>query len=301
MEEVLNIKKSDRKKISIFGYSIWRLIAYFLIYSVIGLIIETIFGVITKGVVESRQNFLYGPFCSIYGVGAIVMILFLKFFNKNNNTLFIGGCIIGSLTEYIISYLGEIFFNIVWWDYSDIPVNVNGRICVLYSIFWGLLAIYLISYVNPKIDKLLNFIKGKFSEKTLKIVIIFFVIFLIFNFFISSFALKLFYIRVIHNNDLKVENRVEIEQQYKDIEENEIMKKIIEIFFDDQRMIQTYPNLKVIDLDGKVWYFTEFFPDIQPYFYKFNTTFRKEIESIFNSFNPLNEVSNNEIKIVNEV
>ena len=59
------------------------------------------------------------------------------------------GFIIGSLTEYIISYLGEIFFNVVWWDYSNMPVNLNGRICVFYSIFWGLLAIYLVSYINP--------------------------------------------------------------------------------------------------------------------------------------------------------
>ena len=74
------------------------------------------------------------------------------------------------------------------------------------------------------------------------------------------------------------------------------MKKIIEIFFNDKRMIQTYPNLKVIDLDGKVWYFTEFLPDIQPYFYKFNTDFKKEIETIF-KFKPQNEVN----RIVNEV
>ena len=291
MRKSLNVAKDEEKRFRIFGYSIWRLVAYFLIYSVIGLAIETVFGVITKGVVESRQNFLYGPFCSIYGVGAIVMIIFLnKFFKKNNNTLFIGGVIIGSLTEYTISYLGEIFFNIVWWDYSDIPVNINGRICVLYSIFWGLLAIYLISYVNPKIDKLLNFIKNKFEERTLKIVIILFVIFLIFNFFISSFALKLFYVRVIYENDLKVENRAEIDKQYIDLKNNETMQWIIEFFFNDKRMIQTYPNLKVIDLDGKVWYFTEFFPGIQPYFYKFDTTIRQEIESIFN-FVPQNSLS----------
>lgn len=290
MEGALNAEKSTEKRFRILGYSIWRLIAYFLIYSVIGLAIETVFGIITKGVVESRQNFLYGPFCSIYGIGAVVMIIFLKFFNKNNNTLFIGGCIIGSLTEYTISYLGEIFFNIVWWDYSNIPVNINGRICVLYSIFWGLLAIYLISYVNPKIDKLLNFVKRKFSERTLKIVIILSVVFLIFNFFISSFALKLFYVRVIYDNNLNVENRAEIDKQYEDLKNNETMQKIIEIFFNDKRMITTYPNLKVIDLEGKVYYFTEFFPNIQPYFYKFDTTFRKEIESIFN-FQTKNEVN----------
>ena len=292
MEKTINVANNETKRKRIFGYSIWRLIAYFLVYSVLGLLLETVFGIITKGVVESRQNFLYGPFCAIYGIGAIVMLLFLKFFNKNNNTLFIGGFIIGSLTEYIISYLGEIFFNVVWWDYSDMPVNLNGRICVFYSIFWGLLAIYLVSYINPKVDKVLNFVKSRFTEKTLKIVLIGFVIFLIFNFFISSFALKLFYVRVIHDNDLQVENRAEIERDYQNIEQNETLKTIIEIFFNDKRMITTFPNLRVIDLDGKVWYFTEFFPDIQPYYYKFDTTIRKEIETIFKiqTANEVNEV-----------
>lgn len=281
MENTVNVANNETKRIRVFGYSIWRLIAYFLVYSVLGLLLETIFGIITKGVVESRQNFLYGPFCAIYGIGAIVMLLFLKFFNKNNNTLFLGGFIIGSLTEYIISYLGEIFFNVVWWDYSNMPVNLNGRICVFYSIFWGLLAIYLVSYINPKVDKILNFVKNRLEERTLKIILIGFVVFLIFNFFISSFALKLFYVRVIHDNDLQVENRAEIEKDYQNIEQNETLKTIIEIFFNDKRMITTFPNLRVIDLDGKVWYFTEFFPDIQPYYYKFNTTIRQEIETMF--------------------
>ena len=281
MENTVNVANNETKRIRVFGYSIWRLIAYFLVYSVLGLLLETVFGIITKGVVESRQNFLYGPFCAIYGIGAIVMLLFLKFFNKNNNTLFLGGFIIGSLTEYIISYLGEIFFNVVWWDYSNMPVNLNGRICVFYSIFWGLLAIYLVSYINPKVDKILNFVKNRLEERTLKIILIGFVVFLIFNFFISSFALKLFYVRVIHDNDLQVENRAEIEKDYQNIEQNETLKTIIEIFFNDKRMITTFPNLRVIDLDGKVWYFTEFFPDIQPYYYKFNTTIRQEIETMF--------------------
>ena len=72
------------------NFSIWRLIAYFIIYSVLGFFIETIFGLITKGVVESRKSFLYGPFCAIYGVGAVIMILSLNPFKDNNNRLFFG-------------------------------------------------------------------------------------------------------------------------------------------------------------------------------------------------------------------
>ena len=53
------MKKSKQE---IFKISIWKLCTYFVIYSVIGYIIETLFGIATKGVLESRQSFLYGPF-----------------------------------------------------------------------------------------------------------------------------------------------------------------------------------------------------------------------------------------------
>ena len=63
-----NISNSPKKRsFTIMGISIWRILAYFIIYSVLGYIIETIFGIVTKGVWESRQSFLYGRFCGIYG------------------------------------------------------------------------------------------------------------------------------------------------------------------------------------------------------------------------------------------
>lgn len=65
------MEKKEKEHIKICGISIWRILAYFVVYSVAGFIIETIFGLLTKGVLESRKSFLYGPFCSIYGLGAV--------------------------------------------------------------------------------------------------------------------------------------------------------------------------------------------------------------------------------------
>ena len=59
------MEKKEKEHIKICGISIWRILAYFVVYSVAGFIIETIFGLLTKGVLESRKSFLYGPFCSI--------------------------------------------------------------------------------------------------------------------------------------------------------------------------------------------------------------------------------------------
>lgn len=80
--------KNQKEEFKILGYNIWRIFGYFIIYSVVGYLLETAFGIVTKGVIESRKSFLYGPFCAIYGVGAAIMIIFLQFFNKNNNHLF---------------------------------------------------------------------------------------------------------------------------------------------------------------------------------------------------------------------
>lgn len=82
-------RNQSKKKFTIFGFTIIQILAYFIIYSIIGFVIETIFGLLTKGVVESRKSFLYGPFCGIYGLGAVVMIIGLQKFKKNNYTLFI--------------------------------------------------------------------------------------------------------------------------------------------------------------------------------------------------------------------
>lgn len=62
------MEEEIKKSFNILGFSIWKLATYFIIYSFLGYIIETIFGAFTKGVVESRQSFLYGPFCGIYGL-----------------------------------------------------------------------------------------------------------------------------------------------------------------------------------------------------------------------------------------
>lgn len=81
-EQIKNKTIEQKKKLTIMGLSVWRILAYFIIYSVVGYIIETIFGIITKGTWESRQSFLYGPFCAIYGLGAAIMIMFLHKYSK---------------------------------------------------------------------------------------------------------------------------------------------------------------------------------------------------------------------------
>ena len=265
-----NEENKAKKNKTIFGFSIWRLIAYFIIYSVLGFVIETAFGAVTKGVIESRKSFLYGPFCAIYGLGAVVMILCLQPFKKNNNTLFWGGFVVGSVIEYLVSLIGELIFHVIWWDYSDMPLNINGRVCVYFSIFWGLLGIYLVSYINPKIDKLINFIKRKISDKALKIIEMITAVFLIVDCLLTAYALKAFYIRMVKLHNINIGNVEMIDKEYDKIYGNKKKSDFIYKYWGDEKMIKTLPNLKLQDNDGKIVYFDSLLPDIQTYYYKFS-------------------------------
>ncbi len=261
-------KNIVKKKRTINGISIWRILAYFIIYSVLGYIIETIYGMITKGVWESRQSFLYGPFCGIYGLGAVVMIICLHKFTRKFNTLFVGGFIVGSIVEYVVSFVGEMLLGVKWWDYSNMPLNINGRICVYFSVFWGFLGIYLIASLNPKVDKIINWIKSKFKTyKALKTFVMTVFILLMIDCVSTAFAIEFFLVRMIVQNDIDVANKEAVIEQYDKIYGNEKLSKFIYQFWGDKKMIRTFPNLKVKDKNGNIVYMDSLL-DIQPYYFK---------------------------------
>ncbi|MCI8392723.1 MAG: putative ABC transporter permease [Clostridia bacterium] len=280
MEEVLNeqinVQKKPKKTFTILGISIWRIIAFFIIYSVAGYVVEVLFSIVSKGTLESRQSFMYGPFSGIYGLGAVVMILFLQYFNKNNNRLFIGGFIVGSIVEYLVSLFAEVFLHVKWWDYSNQPLNINGRICVYFSIFWGFLAVYFMSYVHPKIERLMEKIKQKISVKKLKIITVIITVFLVFDGLITGYALEMFLIRKVHDYNLNVANKELIDEKYDEIYGSEVHAKVIDTFFNDRAMIKTFPNLKTIAANGDIIYFDQMVGGIEPYYYKFNFKKRQE-------------------------
>ena len=277
--------KDKKRSFKILGISIWRLLAYFIIYSFIGFVIETLFALFMYNVLESRQSFLYGPFCGIYGVGAVIMIMFLnKYFNKNNHILFLGGFIVGSVVEYLISLIGEMMLNVRWWDYSNRFLNINGRICLLYSIFWGLLAIYLMRVINPRVDKLINWLKTKISINVAKTLTFITTILLFIDCVASGFAISFCLIRKSVENNLNIANKEQTIEAYNKIYGNEKLKEFIYKYWNDEKMVLTYPNLTLKLEDGKIMYVKDLTPEIKPYYYKFNERKIKKIkDEIINS------------------
>ena len=263
-ENVENANNIAKKGFNIFGITVPQIFAYFIIYSIFGYIGETLFAFIAGGIIESRQSFLYGPFCAIYGLGAVVLICGLQKFKKKNITLIIGGIILGALTEYIVSLLGELVFGVKWWDYSSLPFNLNGRICLAYSLMWGLVALVFVRFVNPKVDRFINL----FPMRTLKTITSIIMIFLLCDWLVSSVALELFYVRMEDTHHIELKNSENSNKLGKLLYQNPVVRDVANIIWSDSTMIKTFPNLRVTTKNGAVIYVNKLYKDIQPYYLK---------------------------------
>lgn len=246
-----------------------RLLAYFVIYSFLGFVVETIFGMLTKGVIESRKSCFYGPFCCIYGLGAAIMIPGLKKFKRSNWTLFIAGAIEGSVIEYVVGWIGEVIFQIKWWDYSNMPFNIHGRICILFSVFWGLLALVLIRLINPYIEILID----KIPKKIFNVTTIILTIFLLFDLLFTSFGLKVFYTGFLQENNIEMKDQRDLTVS-EEILNNSVVKRLAETVFSDENVLKTFPNIKFEDKDGNIIWVKDVLTDIQPYYFKLSPKYK---------------------------
>lgn len=237
---------------------IWKILIYFIIYSIIGFLMETIYGAFTKGLLESRKSFLYGPFCIVYGIAAIVLIFSLKKYKKHNIKLFFYGMILGSLIEYFSSYIGELILHVKWWDYSNDFLNLHGRTCLYYAVMWGILSIILINYVNPFLDKCIENIVKKVSQYFLKFTITTITLFMILDGALTCLALDNFLVRVANECNVNING----------IEKREIDNLIGDVFSNEQ-MMMTYPNIIIVNEKEENIHLGSVLNDIKNYYYKF--------------------------------
>lgn len=127
--------------------------SYFIIYSFFGFILETLFALITVGQLQSRKCFLFNLLCPVYGLGAIAILLSTEPFKQNKPLTFLIGMAAATLVEYVTDYVYKNILGTSFWDYSHLPLNVNGRVCLLFSFFWGLLSLALVYIIHPFISK----------------------------------------------------------------------------------------------------------------------------------------------------
>lgn len=134
-----------------------KIYLYFFIYAFQGWCVEVIFAALKEGKFINR-GFLNGPLCPIYGFGVVAVVNFLKPVQDNFFLLFIGSVFIASAIELITGFVLEKIFHQKWWDYSEVPFNIGGYICPLFSLMWGIACIVVVDQIHPMIVNLVDFI-----------------------------------------------------------------------------------------------------------------------------------------------
>lgn len=175
------------------GVCFEKLVWMFLVSALIGDIIETIFVWGTTGVFMSRSSLIYGPFSVVWGLGGVIAIIMLhNLINKKGIYIFIAGFLLGGTYEYSCSVFTEKFFGTRFWDYSNMPFNLDGRVNLLFCIYWGLLAIIWIkgiyAIVSMYIGKL-NYVAGQILTWCI-------IVFISLNTLVSATALHYYSLRM---------------------------------------------------------------------------------------------------------
>ena len=158
------------------GMTFYKLFWVFFIGCFAGVVLETIYCLIQRGHYESRVGLIYGPFNLVYGIGALCLSGALyQFRNRGRVFSFVGGFVVGSVVEYACSWFQEVCFGSTSWDYSNMPYKLNGRICLLYSIFWGILGIFWIKDIYPRMAKWILKIPNKVGKPLTWVLLVFMV------------------------------------------------------------------------------------------------------------------------------
>ena len=131
-----------------------KLVWVFLVSSFLGALIEMCYCRAMDGVWMNRSSLLYGPFSVVWGLGAVVLTVTLQgLAGKQDRYVFLAGFVIGGVYEYLCSVFTELLFGTVFWDYSEMPLNIGGRTNVLYCVFWGLLSVLWIKVLYPPMSR----------------------------------------------------------------------------------------------------------------------------------------------------
>lgn len=173
----------SKKNVNQIYYLFW----IFIIGSVFGWVVEVIFSFLKRGYFINHSAVVIGPFNMAYGLGALTLsVLLYKYKDAKWWKIFLIGFIGGSVLEYIMSFGMELVLGFTAWDYSKKPLNLNGRICVRYSLFWGLLAIVWIKIIYPNLIKLIDKI-DKDIGKSIAIVL---TVFLVLDIMLTGLAIN---------------------------------------------------------------------------------------------------------------
>lgn len=224
----------NENKSSKFHINLW----YFIIFSLLGLITETIVYVIMSKTIGARGLYLV-PLCFIYGISSVILINALEKLKNKKIKLFIISIILVSLMQYAISFILEGVNGSIFWNYSKKYCNLNGRICLAYSLVFTVIVVVFMLFIKKYFDKLINKMNGKRSK----------IVDIILTVIITLYILSTVWGFVVYSRNAK-----EVLNGRNYISNNNIIEKIENIVFTNERMNKIFPNLRIMNDEGTLIY-----------------------------------------------
>lgn len=211
-----------------------HVVLYFTIGCIFGTYWEEIMCMV-RSVVEtgtltwvSRRGLLYGPFSPVYGMGAVLIyLIFGTAFRKKEPSIpacFIGGALVGGALEYVLSWIQEMLFGTISWDYSERFLNINGRTTIPYMIVWGALIVIFARFVFPLVEKLYQSV----TPQKMNVACTVLAVFLAMDIGISVLATARQSMRRAGDT---ADNALEV---------------ILDKYYNDERMLKTYSNAREV-------------------------------------------------------
>ena len=220
-------------------YLISKYFLLFLLYSFAGWIMETAWvSWCNKKIVD--RGFLIGPYCPIYGCGAILIVLFLKRFSYSPVLLFLSTVVLCGGLEYFASWCMEKVFKARWWDYSNRKFNIKGRVCLRNLVAFGIMGMAVIYLINPYFEIWIEYL----DEKQINILAL-----LLWTIFIMDFVVSTIVVYGFRKVTEKVNREVvtdNTEQITKMVRELLSQRSIFH-----RRFINAYPKLEAIKIKMK--------------------------------------------------
>ena len=219
---------------SVFLYGCLLLFGKFIVYSFIGWLLEIFTTYLRTGKFVNR-GFLIGPYTPMYGFCALLLVFCFKG-ETNLIYIFVFSSLMATTLEYITSVVMEKLFKARWWDYSNYPFNINGRVYLLYSVIFGVLGCLLIDLIDPKVTFYLSSIDPFWYSLVMSII-----------FFLFLFDVIL---------SLNIMKRIKLTAECikKDYTE-EITKKVKKILYDNskhfRRLFDAFPDVSVFNKNIK--------------------------------------------------
>jgi uncharacterized membrane protein len=139
----------------LFGTDLYHLIAAFIVYSMLGWLVESVYMSFCNKELTNR-GFTKSPFCPIYGFGAVAGYLVLSPLGGQYMKLYVTGAFLATVFEYLVGKLMIHIFGELWWDYHNKPFNFRGIICLESTVAWGFYALIVVTFLHQRIYELID-------------------------------------------------------------------------------------------------------------------------------------------------